>query len=826
VVFDSLRNAHGLLSTFTPEPDEGGAGQKRAEDVTKHFNHAAIARARLDLGLTQEEAAAAAGVDVRTYRRYESGEVNDPVHGFAIRNPSRRRILRKLAAELGLAEDELLVEMADSPVVANAVEGDRWRVQHAHSLPKARHFVGRGDVVRSLHAWRVAPESEGVLAIVALGGAGKTSVAAQFVDELEAGPAGAGVFVWSFYEDRRVESFFAEALAYFSAKDEGAGHGERYDLLRATLREGPAHLLVLDGLEVLQGTGAPGTTYGRIEDPTLRRLLSGVARGLGRARCLVTSRFDLTDIATEGVGLRTVRLEPLSKEEGRRLLLEWGVSGGDAELSAGVARLGGHALSLAMVGSYVGTFLGGDISSGLGIGLESAAQDDPVARRLLDLLGTYAGALTPAERDLMARLSLFASGADLDALHGIARAGGRVAGALGELSESDVGRTLARLERLGLVSASRDGTRYATHPFVAEYFRSLVGVEPAGVHRALRDALRARLDVHSPGVAESARLDAYEELVAHTRQAGMEEEAWSIYEYKLGGFSHLGLRLGQMTRGARMLRAFSLDGDPAHLPAALHPMTRARLVYELGLYGGALGDLTFALNCYRAHNDLARTAGSLGSLAMGLRTLAYTLRLRSVFDEALSLVLASADIAHALGHEGALVRAIALRGMLLHDLGRFDEASASFAKARELGDKPVARRALWEAEHLLDLGRLDEARAMTEENIAACRSLGWDGHVAHGETVLGLAALGGSSPDVARAGEHLAAARTWSSATGEVEMILRCHELEARIELVASDHASAQAIDDGLELARSGGFHLFTRRFEGLRSHGPQHRSA
>jgi tetratricopeptide (TPR) repeat protein len=392
-----------------------------------------------------------------------------------------------------------------------------------------------------------------------------------------------------------------------------------------------------------------------------------------------------------------------------------------------------------------------------------------------------------------------------------------VAGALAELSESDVALTLARLERLGLVSPSRDRGRYATHPFVAEYFRSLVGVDPAGVHCALRDALRARLDVHSPGVAEGARLDAYEQLVAHTRVAGMQEEAWSIYEYKLGGFSHLGLRLGQMTRGARMLRAFSPDGDPAHLASTLHPMTRARLAYELGLYAGALGDLTFALDCYGVHNDLARSAGSLSSLAMGLRTLAYTLRLKGAFDEALSLVVASADIARTLGHEESLVRAVALRAMLLHDLGRFEEASASFGEARGLGDQPVARRGLWEAEHLLDLGRLDEARAMTERNIAKCRALGWEGHVAHGETVLGLAALGGPRPDPARASEHLAAAKRWSSSTGEVEMILRCCELQARIALVTGDRTSGHAIDDGLELAASGGFHLFTRRFEGLR---------
>lgn len=789
--------------------DEGGTGQDRAKNVTKRFNHAAVVRARLDLGLTQEQAAAAAEVDVRTYRRYESGEVNDPLRGFAIRSASRRRILRKLAVELGLAEEELLVEMGEAPVGAGAIERSQWIVRHAHSLPRARHFVGRGEIVRSIHAWRNGPACEGVLAVVALGGAGKTSVVARFVDELEAAPADAGVFVWSFYDDRRVESFFEEALAYFSGQGAGAGHGERFDLLRAALREGPAHLLVLDGLEVLQGSGAPGTTYGRIEDPTLRRLVVSVARGLGRTRCVVTSRFDLSDLAAVCGGLRTVRLEPLSTEEGHSLLSQWGVSGSAANLSACVERLGGHALSLAMVGSYVGTFRTGGLSAGLAIGLESAAQDDPVARRLLDLLATYAEALPPAERDLLARLSLFASGTDLGALQGIARAGGRVAGALGDLSESDVARVVTRLERLGLVSASRDGARYTTHPFVAEYFRSLIGVDPAGVHHVLRDALRARLDVHSPGVADSEQLDAYEELVAHTREAGLQEEAWSIYAYKLGGFSQLGLRLGQMTRGARILRAFSAGGD-------LRPMTWAHLSYELGLYAGALGDLTFALECYGVHNDQARASGSLNALAVGLRTLAYTLRLKGCFDEALSLVRVSSDIARTLEHHGALVRAIALRAILLHDVGRLEEASASFEEAHRLGDEPVARRGLWEAKHLLDLGRFDEAREMTERNVEACRSIGWDGHVAHGETVLGLVALVRPSPDPTRASEHLATAKKWTSITGEVEMKLRCLELEARIGLVNEDRAAKHAVDEGLELARSAGFQLFTRRLERL----------
>ena len=73
------------------------------------FNHELLARVRTELNLTQEAAAAAVGVDVRTYRRYESGAVNEAAEGFVIRNASRRRLLVQLGRELGIAEDELVV---------------------------------------------------------------------------------------------------------------------------------------------------------------------------------------------------------------------------------------------------------------------------------------------------------------------------------------------------------------------------------------------------------------------------------------------------------------------------------------------------------------------------------------------------------------------------------------------------------------------------------------------------------------------------------------------------------------------------------------------
>ena len=788
--------------------------------MTTRFHHTLLAKTRLELGLTQEEAAQAAGVDVRTYRRYESGEVNDPVRGFAVRHPSRRRILQKLEAELGLGEGELLV--AESARKAPAKQ--EWEIRYAHTLPRARHFVGREGVLARLRAWRQAPEG-GVALLVAVGGAGKTSVVARFlsqVSESSVALAG-GVFVWSLYEDPRVEAFFEQAVAYFVPGGDRCSPGGREAALEGALRRG-SHLLVLDGMELMQETGAPGltyggggslSTYGRIEDSSLRRLVTRLARGLGGSRCLVTSRIELTDLTHEDQGYLCLRLDALSDTEGETLLRSWGIHGHARDLTPLLADVQGHALSVAMIGSYAATFLAGDASRARAIQLGSAAREDPAARRLLDVLGSYAEALSPEERALMARLSLFPSGAELGVLEAIAQAGGQVAGALSRLSSDNLRSALTRLERLGLVFGSAEGTRFTTHPFVGQYFRTLLDVAPSEIHAVTRAKLAEHLESHRVRPTGKTLLDAYEELLAHTRAGGAVEEAWGIYRRSLGGFAQLGLRLGEMTRGARVLRGF-LEKDPEHVDQRLSIDTRGRILYDLGLYSGALGDLAYAARCYRAHNAIMQGEENLPARVVGLRTLAYTERLRGELADALALVTASVELAAAAGSPGEVVRSLALKGSILHDLGDVVLAKGAFEEVHRMGDQPFARRALWEAEHAVDLGQLDAARTATVENVATCRALGWEGHAAHGETLLGEIAMREQRPDVARAEAHVRAARQWTASTGEIEMVLRCLLLEAKIALARKDEAAAPCIAEGVALAESGGFRLFFVRFVNL----------
>ena len=141
-----------------------------------------------------------------------------------------------------------------------------------------------------------------MIALVGLGGAGKTAVTARFLDEL-CGPdhpsRPEGLFVWSFYQKPDAGYFLSEAYRYFARGDppaaaKGAG---LLHLLRDALSVGGPHLLVLDGLERVQRQeGAAPGLFGQVEEPLLRGLLTRVAEGIGQTTVLVTSRFPLSDL--------------------------------------------------------------------------------------------------------------------------------------------------------------------------------------------------------------------------------------------------------------------------------------------------------------------------------------------------------------------------------------------------------------------------------------------------------------------------------------------------------------------------------------------------
>ena len=444
----------------------------------------------------------------------------------------------------------------------------------------SRHRIstGRDDLVQTLSAWvddTASPDR--VHALVAAGGTGKTAIAEQVVALLQQRwpPPGAGsVLVWSFYEKPDADAFVRECAQLFLGEADDAPAGGRLERLQRGLRDGRPHLIVLDGLERVQAEAGTGQVRGELEDHTLKLLLQAIAAGLGRTRALVTSRFPLTDLRDwQRRGVVETALEDLAPDAARQVLRGWGVLGDDAQLDAVSAQVGRHALSVAVIGSYLSHFEAGRIEAAATLQLDAAAGDDPKAAKLARVLAFYAERLPAEERELLARLSVFPRGITLDVLGTLVDAGGQVAGVLVNAKPA-LTRLLARLLDRGLVFryAATDGTlTWTAHPFVRERFAGLLGCPAEAVFDAVATRLGQGLERRPDKKPEdTAMLDRYEQLIEATRLAGRAQEAFDLYWYGLGRLQHLGKKLGEYARGYRILRGFlPPSGDPKGFGAGL-----------------------------------------------------------------------------------------------------------------------------------------------------------------------------------------------------------------------------------------------------------------
>ena len=730
--------------------DEGMTGHDRAalrgsplfaHDArvsTLRFDHVALGRARTELGISQEEAAKATGVDVRTWRRYESGEVNDPVRGFDVRTVARRRFLARVERELGLTEAQL-VTAPDAPDAAPETLG--------HVLQPARHFVGRSAELATLNAWLDDPAVH-VIAVVAPGGSGKTALVRELVR------ARADAFVWSFYESPDADAF------------------------TTALPSGHRGVVVLDGVETLQSDGVGGKVRGSIDAPGLRRFLRAAADGRHAYKVVVTSRVALVDLdAWSDTSLRTLVPGALDGDAATSLLTRYGGGASAHAASLLLERSGGHPLSLDVMASFTGRFLGGDPSRLDALDLDVASHDDPHARRLARVLRQYAERLPPVERDLLARLAVFPRGATVDSLLGLA-AHPTLAGALAGARRLDLVVHLTRLTETGLAFAQSERSRYAAHPFVRDVFKSLV--TSRDVHAHARDELRATL-ARRPGDArlDDASLDLLADLAEHTLAAGSPEEAAQVYLRAMGGFGYLGLMRGAFAFGLRVVGSFSPERHPRSLDAGLSPATRLALSYDHALHASALGDLTTAFESLDVHTALATAHGARGRLLVVARARAWFERLAGRFDAALQQAAEAAERATAFDSHADLARAYALRGAVQHAAGEVAQAGASFEQARALGDRPTARRGLWEAAWRLDTGDVDGAEKLGRSVRDDMAARGWCVHAAEADALLGRVAVRRGMHAEAEA--RCAAAQAVARRTGEVALEVAALRLGAEV---------------------------------------------
>jgi hypothetical protein len=155
-----------------------------------------------------------------------------------------------------------------------------------HPLPLVPQFVGREaelDLLRTL--WRDG--IRGVVALVGLGGAGKTAIAARFLEELNRGEGltrPAGLFVWSFYQEPDAGYFLQELHRYFNKSDQSSTPAKGAGLL---------HLL-RDALESGERTCWCSTGWSVCNDKTgARPAFLDRSKNLCSGACCAESPTDL-----------------------------------------------------------------------------------------------------------------------------------------------------------------------------------------------------------------------------------------------------------------------------------------------------------------------------------------------------------------------------------------------------------------------------------------------------------------------------------------------------------------------------------------------------
>lgn len=387
----------------------------------------------------------------------------------------------------------------------------------------------------------------------------------------------------------------------------------------------------------------------------------------------------------------------------------------------------------------------------------------PRQRTLRALIDWSYDLLTPDERTLFARLSVFAGGFTLDAAEAV--------GAGGAIDAADVLDLLARLVEKSLVIADIDGARYRMLETVRQY--ALEKLEAAGDAGATRDrhvalyvrfAETARTELTGPQQALwLARCDRELEnlLAAH---------AWCA---RAPGGAELGLRLAFSIKFYLLNRGLLALGERLAIEALARPQPRdlwrsrglavaGQFLFYRGRYGEARRYLTEALAIARELGDQARVAAALQTLGMTCLGDGDLVSARGYLREAVDLAAQHSD-------ERSLGAALNALAQLCRVEGNLDDAERQCEKAleiaRRLGDQDsVAVNLLNRAMLEISRGRSATVVPMLAEVISIGEAIGSKPVATSALEVTGAyAALIG---DAHRAARFFGAAEAQALATG------------------------------------------------------------
>lgn len=616
--------------------------------------------------------------------------------------------------------------------------------------PPCDVFQGRLDELAQLDSiWQ--QRNVRVACVVGSGGEGKTSLVSRWLNQLsQRGFEGARrVYGWSFLnqgidgKETSADDFFESTLEFFRSSTESHGAiRDRGRQLAQLIGAGP-NLLVLDGMEPLLQVAGPND--GHLRDPALRSFFMALAHQ-HHGLCVITTRRALGGVAGQ-ITTRELPLAGLSHDCGVALLKALGVNGPLDAIRTAANDLGGHALSLNLLGTYLRDRHRGNIHDRNRAQLNGAptpatdhahrmlasyvewfkSSDDEVARvalAVMRLLGLFNRPVRRSWLQALRRQPIpgFTEGLFLDEEGPPSSTGGAR-----RIPTASMNGALTRLAQARLI---HDGNAESIdcHPIIRWYFREELRChfpsEAKSAHAVMFDHLRLQTNTeHQPDDGES--MDALYHAVIHGARSGqLSATLTEVYKARIQRHSEF-FAIGQLGMLGDDLAALESFFEVAweQPESDLSLLDQAYVLNQAGILLWPIGQLEEAQIALAKGLDIAISIehGRYASAIAG--NLAQLSLIRGDVAQAIAFARQGVALAE---DDFSIVDSHRRLGAALHRRGDFSDAERAFRLADDMEARgnlhhPDIYCSRWGAldDLLLDQGRYQEAKARLTHSVLA-----------------------------------------------------------------------------------------------------------
>ncbi len=347
------------------------------------------------------------------------------------------------------------------------------------SVPTQQTFYGREKELEYLRQLILGKPPVRCLALLGMGGVGKTSIAIKLVETLQQEQEFEYIHWYSFEtpSEDTLSHIIADCLHFFAEELPKDEEGETQNKLEHFLTCLKKHrcLIVLDNFESLLKSGSLLGEYGYSYNE-YGTLLDIVCLHPHRSCLLLTSREKPKEIASvEGTLVKSVLLSGVEDEDGRKILRDKGLMVENEIWRSLVQLYSGNPFALQLVSPTIRDVFGGDIAAFLSnIGEKQEQEKVTVVSIVHDLLDQQFRRLSEVEKEVMYWLAIEREAVDIkklreDVLHVAAKPD------MLRVLELLLRRCLIErkdVTRFGLKSLTMD---YVTNQLVQEVYKEIEG---------------------------------------------------------------------------------------------------------------------------------------------------------------------------------------------------------------------------------------------------------------------------------------------------------------------------------------------------------------